>query len=590
MASSPSVARGGGCFCFTGLRRCAADAADNAANTQAPRQGGSPAAALPSLAPLRPTSLGDAIGSKVAGLGMPTAAAWATAEKCATDASLPTTCRSSSASGASADTSLTPLESISWSAGCTIRSDEAADESGILNGFVTIPELEPIRVALHNIAPFSLPQEALSFTPDANAVVARFANGDSERMIFCCTPLEEHEQRWLSQCREETRHRGLALMPSFTVAAGRFVGDEKGNHKKAIDRIEAAQGWRLNFFRDGPITDPSVETDLAMGAIYFCGRDRMLRPALVVRPARVPASFIDEKCAEKFNRAFLFCMEYFLKYMIVPGKVENVCVVIDLKGMRLSQVPPWSALMQIKTVLSQQNAGRVFRFYICNMPWVLRAVSSLVQAAMTERQQQKIVFVHDFARLRAEFASQQLETDFGGSAPIATRFLPFPLPPGPFEPSSSVASTAAVPNVHRALAPGASLGRLWDSARSRQWNERIDLATTAEAKDILARCGVRDEMPAAPQAASSPAQPHQHQQPTVAHNVAPAGSGQSRQRQRRPSRGGTPKAVEAAAPEANALASSAEKAGVVAESMEVRPSRLWHCGCQAPTGSCSVSC
>lgn len=53
---------------------------------------------------------------------------------------------------------------------------------------------------------------------------------------------------------------------------------------------EATQEWRKNYFRGGPITDSSVFEDMKHGIVYFTGRDRDLRPAMVVRGRRTRAS------------------------------------------------------------------------------------------------------------------------------------------------------------------------------------------------------------------------------------------------------------------------------------------------------------
>lgn len=174
-----------------------------------------------------------------------------------------------------------------------------------------------------------------------------------------------------------------------------------------------------------------------------------------------------------------------MRYMIVPGKVENFVVIVDLAGMTYSKVPPMSTLWELKAVMSQQNAGRVYRFYVTNLPWVLRAVSGAVQSAMTERQQQKLNLGIDLALLAKDFAPHQLETDLGGSRPVETTFLPFPLPPGPFKAGSSAPSEDAVPDLHHVLSPTGARGRLWDPSRSHKENSRLGLAS--DAPNILKR-------------------------------------------------------------------------------------------------------
>jgi len=206
----------------------------------------------------------------------------------------------------------------------------------------------------------------------------------------------------------------------------------------------------------------------------------------VMRPARVPQEFLNnEKGSERFGKLFLFCMEYFMRYMIVPGKVENIVVIVDLAGMSYSQVPPMSILWELKAIMSQQNAGRVGRFYVCNLPWVLRAVSGAVSAAMTERQQQKLSLGIDLATLAKDFAHHQLEADLGGSRPVETTFLPFPLPPGPFKAGSSAPRENAASDLHHVLSTAGARGRLWDPSRSHKENTRLEFASNAA--DILKR-------------------------------------------------------------------------------------------------------
>ena len=180
----------------------------------------------------------------------------------------------------------------------------------------------------------------------------------------------------------------------MAVAAVRFLGDARGDVDLAIREMEENQSWRLSYF-PRPMQDTELLSDLKEGAVYFCGRDFALRPALVMRAGRVPFTWD----APRFARLFMFCMEYFLRYMAVPGRVENVCVIIDLQDIsyRHMAIP---ALMELKEVFTHQNAGRVFCFYVCNMPFLVRALVNVVEAAMTERARQKIRFLSDVSQLQ----------------------------------------------------------------------------------------------------------------------------------------------------------------------------------------------
>lgn len=370
-----------------------------------------------------------------------------------------------------------------------------------MNGFRIKPEVESIQVALHNVAPFSLPQEAFSFEPDARTVVTPFQNGDRERLIHCNTKLEPEEQRLLKSLQKEASRQGKSFLPSISVAATRFISDARGDVTKALAKMQSTQDWRLDYFRAGPIVDETLMEDLKLGVIYFCGRDRMLRPTLVVRPARAPLDLFNVGGVQKLTRAIVFCMEYFVRYMTIPGKVENLNVILDLKGLAIRQVP-LNALLQIRSVMSLAYTGRVYRFYICNMTWMMQTIAGIVQAAMTDRQREKIVFVKGATELRREFALHHLEADLGGNRPEVTEFFPFPLQAGPFSGGHPGGPrTGAVPGMHAVLTRDGVRGRLWDPRASVQSNTRLEFSERAA--DLLLACRGLESLAAEAEAAQA---------------------------------------------------------------------------------------
>merc|ERR1711988_271605 len=111
-----------------------------------------------------------------------------------------------------------------------------------------------------------------------------------------------------------------------------------------------SQAWREDFFRDGPITDDMVAEDLAHGVIYFGGRDYAMRPTIFVRPSRAPDGFRASEAAKRLTKVLIFTLEFFLRYMAVPGKVENVCILVDCKD---AGYMPLNTLRELGSVMSQ---------------------------------------------------------------------------------------------------------------------------------------------------------------------------------------------------------------------------------------------
>mmetsp|Transcript_64606 Transcript_64606/g.199965 ORF Transcript_64606/g.199965 Transcript_64606/m.199965 type:complete len:487 (-) Transcript_64606:173-1633(-) len=367
-------------------------------------------------------------------------------------------------------------------------SDARRSSKGLVDGFRVMPEPESLRVTRENLAPFTMPVEAFTFTPPPGAVVCKFKNGDKERKIYCNVEVTETERDQLRQLQEEVRNRGMTFMPSIAVMASRFLSRARGDPHKAVKLMTATNEWRQEFFGKGPVTDADVIEDFKHGIVYFTGRDCALRPTIVVRAKRIPQQWYQEKRIDKLIRILIFCMEYMIRYMLVPGRIENNCLIVDLKGLTFNQVPI-SALSEIYKVMSHHYIGRVYRFYICNMPSALSLVAGMAKSLLTDRQKQKLVMVSEPKKLREEFALHQLERDLGGSRQPAEQFLPFPLQPGPFEPGcASGPDRKAVCGAHRALTRLGAIGKLWDPERSKEQNERVEF--DASAAGLLERCGL----------------------------------------------------------------------------------------------------
>lgn len=364
-----------------------------------------------------------------------------------------------------------------------------ADEAGMMNGFRSLPEPTSIEVDPQNIAPFTMPQEALTFFPDANAQVSRFRNGDKERKIHCNIELEPTEIEELQLLQREAEEAKAAFMPALSVAATRYLSHARGDHKKALKMMEATQEWRQSYFGEGPLRDTDLLEDLRLGLVYFTGRDKALRPILVFRASRIPAAWHRERRFDKLIKVLVFSMEYCLRYMTVPGRIESINVLVDLRDLSISQIP-LGALREVHKNMGTHFVGRVFRFYIVNMPRVLSAIAPVAKKILSDRQQQKLVFVTRTQELQREMALWQIEEDLGGTRPAIEEFFPFPLLPGPFGPETRGPElTQAVSNAHAAFAPEGWRGRLWDPSKTR-WENCRQLYSD-EAPEIFKRCGLQ---------------------------------------------------------------------------------------------------
>lgn len=361
-------------------------------------------------------------------------------------------------------------------------------------GFPVVPEREAISLPEDKVAEFSLPQEALSWTARPANAFARFPNGERERRVHCNIDLESDELERLGALQDDVRKQDLALLPSVAVAATRYLNSAPAASISAVlEDMLATQEWRLTYFASGPLTEAVVAQDVGRGAVYFGGRDRALRPALVVRLARIPREWwYKGKGVSRLIRVLVFCMEYFLRFMAMPGKVEVISVIVDLRGANFGHIS-MQALAELNKVLSSHYKSRVCKIYICNAPALVGVLAATARRLLSERQRQKVATLDRVEQLREDFALHQLEEDLGGTRPMATTFLPFPLPPGPFEAGRQDGGDAhATPRVHQAFTPEGFRGEIWsaaasaDRARTRQEAARY----TDAAERIFRSCGV----------------------------------------------------------------------------------------------------
>lgn len=360
--------------------------------------------------------------------------------------------------------------------------------AGKCNGFSTKSEGPALACKEENVGPFTLPQEALVFQPSGPDTVCEFKNGDKERKIHCNIKLSQQEQEALEGLQKEAANRGLSFLPSITVMATRFLSRARGDPNKALTLMQATQDWRLEYFKAGPVTDAQVFDDLKHGIVYFSGRDSSLRPTIIVRPRRIPQEWYKLKCIDRMIKLLIFCVEYMLYYMLIPGRIENNNIIVDLKGLGITQLPI-SALSDIYKVMSHHYIGRVFRFYVVNLSGMLNMISGAVTGLLTDRQKQKLCILNKVEDLGQYFALHQLEEDLGGTAPIIKDFFPFPMPAGPFgEGVKTGARKDAVKGCHRALNQEGKIGHLWDPAKSDQ--ENADVGWSSEAYDIFQKCNM----------------------------------------------------------------------------------------------------
>lgn len=170
-----------------------------------------------------------------------------------------------------------------------------------------------------------------------------------------------------------------------------------------------------------PIEFQDVRAALALGFLYFHGRDHRCRPLLTIRIGRSGPLWGQP---DLVKLVFLYCMEFALRYLLVPGRVENWSVLIDCAG--VENLPSlWKGkdlAHAIATALGKVYSGRMAWTKIVNFPrgFAYRALKLFVEgiiSALGKSDKVSISSSCDGVDLADKVELGQLEAAFGGTAP-----------------------------------------------------------------------------------------------------------------------------------------------------------------------------
>lgn len=289
------------------------------------------------------------------------------------------------------------------------------------------------------------------------------------RLIFLNTPLTAAEQRDLAALhRAVEKDQVLSKMGGsefpywVRLHALRIMQQAKGRYDKAIAMMLTHLELRVKKM---PVMENTILQELKHGFAYFHGRDRSCRPVVVLRFDRISRLTGD---VDKAFKMLFFIFEFAVRYLMVPGRVENWVCIVDLKN----TVATFSAIRicrDIGRLLEEVFCGRNFQTKIVHLPWIIRTV---VSALIPDDKKSKVEFVSDNdigSVMRKMCEPHQLEQQYGGTAPNVEkgeaypfRFFPHCQRSGSGSPHESLYSLTDQ-KFHE--------GHLWDNEDKSEWQK-----------------------------------------------------------------------------------------------------------------------
>merc|ERR1719487_161989 len=209
-------------------------------------------------------------------------------------------------------------------------------------------------------------------------------------MIFLNTPLDEAEQESIQNFYAELKEQGKVLAHCSQIHILRLLQHSKGNIKKAIKQMECNLVARQKYLVDDrcSATVATLQHDLQKGVLYMHGRDEKLRPCLVIRASRIDKECFDDP--PRLCRVAVFILETILRYGMVPGKVENWGVIIDLENAGEHGVPPLRLITSLVETLQNMYRFRMAWTKMVHAPWWFAAMWSGIKRAIPGESVKKV--------------------------------------------------------------------------------------------------------------------------------------------------------------------------------------------------------
>ena len=266
-----------------------------------------------------------------------------------------------------------------------------------------------------------IPKEAYSLTITDEHTFITFPKIGSQRIIFGFVPLTEKETKAMEDFRKYAIDNHLTY-PQWTDDDHRILlRFLQGNNyiiKKTAESLSSHAKWRETELK---IDEALAKSLLPYGLIYFFGRDRMFRPVMILNMRKI----LDMKIPlDDVKNLLLYVIEWGIKNMLLPGKVEVYSVIADLTKVGILEIPV-KMLKNMVGILQNNYRGRMYKFFLFNTPLLIKGIYKIVEPLLEKFTQEKINLIGgDGKKILELLPDTQLEVKFGGKAPNLVEFLP----------------------------------------------------------------------------------------------------------------------------------------------------------------------
>lgn len=157
-----------------------------------------------------------------------------------------------------------------------------------------------------------------------------------------------------------------------------------------------------------------IITLLNSGFMYVYGRDHHFRPIIIVSIKMVKKVISQKFSFDEINESIIYLMNYIIKYILIPGQIENWIVFVDFEDVGISDIGEFKKIL---STLSKQR-GRVFKNYFVNISGLIKySVKAAVKMFSSVAKKLVILGSNELQKAQEIISPDNLEKKYGGQAP-----------------------------------------------------------------------------------------------------------------------------------------------------------------------------
>ncbi len=232
------------------------------------------------------------------------------------------------------------------------------------------------------------------------------------RYIFNGQQKTQFEQQKFYQLKEyESRTGNIDYPPSWLESdTMRLLQASEFDIKKTYTTIKENIEWLNTIPKD--INDKIIHL-LNSGFLYVHGRDRHFRPIIIVSVKMVKVIISQNYTFDDISQAIIYLTNYVIKYLLIPGQIENWIVIVDFDDVGLSDIGEFKKIL---STLSKQR-GRVFKDFFVNISGLIKiSIKTAVKVFSSVAKKLIILGPNELNKIQEIISPENIEKKYGGLA------------------------------------------------------------------------------------------------------------------------------------------------------------------------------